>query len=60
MTLFDFFTEIIVPILVVAFSAFMIYGQFLLYNERYVYKRKHGVDPWRHGWDKDEKDEKQD
>jgi hypothetical protein len=24
-------------------------------NDRDEYKRKHGVDPWRHGWDKDEK-----
>lgn len=55
MTLFDFIVKVIVPIFVVASAAFIVYGQYLLMNDRYEYKRKHGVDPWRHGWDKDEK-----
>ena len=55
MTLFDFIVKVIVPIFVVGGAAFIVYGQYLLMSDRDEYKRKHGVDPWRHGWDKDEK-----
>lgn len=53
MTLFDFI-KVIVPIFVVAGAIFIVYGQYLLMNDRDEYIRKHGVDPWRHGWEKDD------
>lgn len=61
MTLLEFLTNIVLPFVLTAFMAAIIYGQYLVLTERAEYKKKHGVDPWRHGWGHGwDKDDKQD
>ncbi len=50
--------EILLIILVLSLSIFIVYGQYLMLKERHEFRKKHGFDPWRHGWktDNDKKD----
>lgn len=35
----------------------VLYGAYLLNKDRHEYRKKHGIDPWRHGWDHPDKKE---
>ena len=52
--------DIIIVSLICIFGSVFIYGLWLLENDRYEFKKKHGFDPWRHGWDVDKEDENDD
>ncbi len=51
----DILTAIIVIIICAAFSTFM-YGIWKVENNRYEYRKKHGIDPKYHGWTLDNND----
>ena len=57
--------EVINVIAVVVFCAVasaMLYGIWLIDNDRYEFRKKHGIDPKYHGWivkDKDENEQNQ-
>ena len=55
--------DLISVIAVVVFcvvAAFFLYGLWLVDNDRYQFRKKHGIDPKYHGWKVDENDENQD
>ena len=55
--------DVISVIAVVVFcvvAAFFLYGLWLVDNDRYQFRKKHGIDPKYHGWKVDENDENQD
>jgi len=55
--------DVISVILVIIFcvvAAFFLYGLWLVDNDRYQFRKKHGIDPKYHGWKVDENDENQD
>lgn len=54
MTLLDII-RMVVPYVITIGAMFIIYGQYIVLKDRADYKRKHGIDPWRHGWEKDDK-----
>lgn len=42
---------------VIIFSLFVaVYTQYLLLKDRDAYRKKHNIDPWRHGWDQHNSD----
>lgn len=51
--------KVIVTIVFCIVASFFLYGMWLLEDDRYEYKKKHGVDPKYHGWrlDENEKDD---
>lgn len=54
--------DVISVILVIIFcvvAAFFLYGLWLVDNDRYQFRKKHGIDPKYHGWKVDENDEDQ-
>lgn len=42
--------SIIVITVVCAIASVLLYGMYLLENDRYEFKKKHGIDPKYHGW----------
>ncbi len=36
--------------LLLSLSILIVYGQYLMLRDRYEFRKKHGIDPWRHGW----------
>lgn len=42
--------EAILVVLAFLLIATIVYGQYLMLQERYEFRKKHGIDPWRHGW----------
>jgi hypothetical protein len=58
----EVFTVIFV-ILFCVVAAALLYGMWTVENDRYEFRKKHGIDPKYHGWivkDKEENDENQD
>ena len=50
--------SIIVITVLCAIASVLLYGMYLLENDRYEFKKKHGIDPKYHGWIvKDEEDD---
>ena len=55
--------DVISVILVIIFcvvAAFFLYGLWLVDNDRYQFRKKHGIDPKYHGWKVDENVEDKD
>ena len=56
-------TSAIFVIIFCAVASFFLYGMWAVENDRYEFKKKHGIDPKYHGWvveeDNDTKDKDQ-
>lgn len=53
-------TDVIIPLSKIVISGFLlwfVYGLYLLQSDRDTYRKKHGVDPWKHGWDLDKNEQ---
>jgi hypothetical protein len=50
--------EVLFICVVMSVAMLIVYGQYLMLKDRYEFRKKHGFDPWRHGWktDNDKKD----
>lgn len=42
--------EVLLAVLAFLVAMTIVYGQYLMLQERYEFRKKHGFDPWRHGW----------
>ena len=42
--------SVIFVIIFCAIASFFIYGMWTLENDRYEFRKKHGIDPKYHGW----------
>lgn len=49
--------SILLIIIAIGLGLGFMYLQIQLLTDRKRYKRKHGVDPWRHGWELDDDDD---
>ena len=52
--------SVIAVVVFCAIASFVLYGLWLVDNDRYQFRKKHGIDPKYHGWKVDENDENQD
>ena len=55
----DVISVIAVVVFCIIASVFL-YGLWLVDNDRYQFRKKHGIDPKYHGWKVDKNDEDQD
>jgi hypothetical protein len=55
----DVISVIAVVVFCIIASVFL-YGLWLVDNDRYQFRKKHGIDPKYHGWKVDKNDENQD
>lgn len=55
----DVISVIAIVVFCIIASVFL-YGLWLVDNDRYQFRKKHGIDPKYHGWKVDENDENQD
>ena len=51
--------NVIATVVFCVVAAFFLYGLWLVDNDRYEFRKKHGIDPKYHGWKVDENDEDQ-
>jgi hypothetical protein len=51
--------DVIAIIVFCVIASFFLYGLWLVDNDRYQFRKKHGIDPKYHGWKVDENDENQ-
>lgn len=54
--MFETIKNILLFAIAIGVFAFIWYLQYLTIKDRYDYIKKHGVDPWRHGWELDNDD----
>ena len=52
--------SVILAIIFCVVASVFLYGLWLVDNDRYQFRKKHGIDPKYHGWKVDENDEHQD
>jgi hypothetical protein len=52
--------SVIAVVVFCAIASVFLYGIWLVDNDRYQFRKKHGIDPKYHGWKVDENDENQD
>jgi hypothetical protein len=52
--------SVIAVVVFCAIASFVLYGIWLVDNDRYQFRKKHGIDPKYHGWKVDKNDENQD
>ncbi len=52
--------SVIFLIVFCAIATVFLYGIWLVDNDRYEFRKKHGIDPKYHGWKVDKNDEDQD
>jgi hypothetical protein len=49
--------NVIATVVFCVVAAFFLYGLWLVDNDRYEFRKKHGIDPKYHGWKVDKNDE---
>ena len=52
--------SVIAVVVFCAVASVFLYGIWLVDNDRYQFRKKHGIDPKYHGWKVDKNDEDQD
>ena len=52
--------SVITIIIFCAVASVFLYGMWSVENERYEFRKKHGIDPKYHGWKVDKNDEDKD
>ena len=52
--------SVIAVVVFCAVASVFLYGLWLVDNDRYQFRKKHGIDPKYHGWKVDKNDEDQD
>ena len=51
--------SVIAVVIFCAVASVFLYGIWLVDNDRYQFRKKHGIDPKYHGWKVDENDKNQ-